>query len=833
MIVKKIELKNWGPHKSLSADTDAPVVGILGPNGTGKTNILEALQFAWTGLLDRPQEKYVRRSYAEDKPIKNGSVTIEFNKDGAEGRIFRQVGASPKRRLEWDGKTYTAMRDVDAVLRDVLDCDRKAISMAVFLSQGRIGDFLFATPAERERLMASLCLVDHLPKVADIIDQQLTDVRRLVANHEESLDEVREQLRSSEASVSHATSRLNESTDYTSSINWLREVLSKKQRVFELVETRTSRQGDLDQAKIKLDLLKKPEVRDSKDLEDLRGKLEAQEKASLELDKINNSIKYFEVRSSALEQATKSCKECWEAAEGLWEAEKQVRLIREKLDVVSRIQEAKSAADQALAELDRCNSERESLTLQHYSLKAKMAEAARREEEAHARIQELGFPEDVLRVRVSLLKDLVDKVSGPQTCPVCNQGSLSGSEILQDDLNKASAYLENLDSSRWETYKVESDYLRSTVEVQKANSRVGEAGSKLRRYNLAVEEATPKDGVPVVNREDYHAAIEKRATLQKAASGLQALESQVEELRKELKELAPEGIERLRSQGQELNLKLLSREEVADIRQKISDSEIYLRSWEKLNQDVDRAQSRLSEAVSEHAKVQGQLDSLLKHRPASVSQFDEDWEEALRVLQQKQARRHEMQGELNQAVKAFRGLENRLEEIKGKIAGQARIVEVISDLERLKSAFGRHGIQKHYLVDLFSVLSGLTRSNLTAWEADFSVKEDPDQPLNFLFSRAEEPEIWLDQSQLSGGQRVRLSISFLLAVQQLIFPELNFMVLDEPSTHLDTEGVEGLHRLFGAMANSLQSLDAQVFVVDHHEGLHSAFSKTVRLESWV
>jgi DNA repair exonuclease SbcCD ATPase subunit len=84
-------------------------------------------------------------------------------------------------------------------------------------------------------------------------------------------------------------------------------------------------------------------------------------------------------------------------------------------------------------------------------------------------------------------------------------------------------------------------------------------------------------------------------------------------------------------------------------------------------------------------------------------------------------------------------------------------------------------------------------------------------------------------NKLSGGQRVRLSIAFLLAVQQLIIPELGLLVLDEPTTHVNDEGVESLADLLQNLGAQLASSDAQIVVCDHDHRLERAFQITVRL----
>ena len=87
--------------------------------------------------------------------------------------------------------------------------------------------------------------------------------------------------------------------------------------------------------------------------------------------------------------------------------------------------------------------------------------------------------------------------------------------------------------------------------------------------------------------------------------------------------------------------------------------------------------------------------------------------------------------------------------------------------------------------------------------------------------------IWMPMKKLSGGQKVKLSIAFLLAVQQTICAEVNFLNLDEPSTHLDTNSTESLAELLNKMEGELESTGGQLWVVDHNVNLERAFKKSL------
>ena len=121
MRITNLKLRNWGPHEKLDLDMDSAVFGLLGENGSGKTNVLEAIDFCFTGVTERTQETYARRFQGESS---NGSAELTFNKDGLIGKIFRQVGTSPRRWMEWDGVKYTKTSDIDRILQEILDCDR-------------------------------------------------------------------------------------------------------------------------------------------------------------------------------------------------------------------------------------------------------------------------------------------------------------------------------------------------------------------------------------------------------------------------------------------------------------------------------------------------------------------------------------------------------------------------------------------------------------------------------------------------------------------------------------------------------------------------------------
>ena len=66
-------------------------------------------------------------------------------------------------------------------------------------------------------------------------------------------------------------------------------------------------------------------------------------------------------------------------------------------------------------------------------------------------------------------------------------------------------------------------------------------------------------------------------------------------------------------------------------------------------------------------------------------------------------------------------------------------------------------------------------------------------------------------------------------MQKELVTEVGFQTFDEPSTHLDEEGVDRLCTLFKKLQELLDTAEHQVWVCDHNPALESSFNKTLIL----
>jgi DNA repair exonuclease SbcCD ATPase subunit len=267
---------------------------------------------------------------------------------------------------------------------------------------------------------------------------------------------------------------------------------------------------------------------------------------------------------------------------------------------------------------------------------------------------------------------------------------------------------------------------------------------------------------------------------------------------------------------------------------KISLREQQLSEFNTLHTEVVSYEAKLQAASDNLAVYHEELAALAAEQESLYASFPErlkalikttpNFEEAKAVLSQKNKDYLELKVKTMEMRKQADVLKHRLQDIEKKIQLDHDKRDVIKDLQLIVTAFSRGGIPMAYVQHKFDNLVAMTQENLEIMEANFAIMPHKTKPVSLQFYRTDEPgQVVFDHDKLSGGQKVRLSIAFLLAVQQLVIPDLGLLVLDEPSTHLDKEGKENLKELLLNMGQQMDNSDNQLIVCDHAEELEPAF----------
>ncbi len=199
MRIKRLELVGFKSFVDPTVvDFDAPIVGIVGPNGCGKSNIVDALRWVMgemsaKSLRGRAMEDVIFNGSDKRLPLGMCEVSLTFStEDGiapAEYAGFTEITIT--RRLFRSGESEYLINKVPARLRDIVDLflgtgvGHKAYSI---IEQGRI-DFAINAKAEDRRL-----LIEEAAGVSKFKSRKEAALRRM-ESADQNLSRLRDILR--------------------------------------------------------------------------------------------------------------------------------------------------------------------------------------------------------------------------------------------------------------------------------------------------------------------------------------------------------------------------------------------------------------------------------------------------------------------------------------------------------------------------------------------------------------------------------------------------------------------------------------------------------------
>lgn len=191
------------------------LVGVVGPIGSGKTSILDAVAFALYGKTPvfSSESKTLIRQGAE-----SARVELAFESGGEVWRVIRviRMTGSGRHALYRGEETLTSPvcekeREVTARIEELLGLDFDTFCRSVLLAQNRFAEFLNASPADRDRVLKGVFGYDRLDDMqalardrrssAALALKELEGRLATLGEDEKRLEEARRALEGSAAEV--------------------------------------------------------------------------------------------------------------------------------------------------------------------------------------------------------------------------------------------------------------------------------------------------------------------------------------------------------------------------------------------------------------------------------------------------------------------------------------------------------------------------------------------------------------------------------------------------------------------------------------------------------
>jgi DNA repair protein SbcC/Rad50 len=834
MIITQFKIENFGGHKSFGFDSVSRVVGLVGANGAGKSTILEAIKFAITGTTHDDQRSYIR--HGTDK----AEVFMEFVKDGRAGQLTRTIGkTSGRRQLVWDGKTYKAAKEVDALMASIFGAGKQAIANAVFIRQGMLEQILFSGAADRRDMFIQLVNMDFCASRVRALESRIERLGAEIVDLGPAVDAASTQVRLLEAALVEVARELDVYPDRSDWLQWTRRRLAAQSQYdgleAQIIATGTDlrvRQIDLDEALKQngaesLDLLRQSVSRLASELDDEARVLAFNQKVNAGL------TQHLQVDTKWREQMQES--------------------MQTDVDLAALDKDYYECVGVSMADLNRwCEEQTCRGVLLHDAQKLQDALTEYRttlsqlKSPGHSSEEIMGWRDelDKLRVRISIFSSHLQQQEELAKCKESKERLQDGSircskcglrianpELLDEDA---------LNMARSDLYDLRLDYAERSAEIDR-NIKAWEAFRNTKASLETAIKQTEQSQEDVRHRlskmQDQPSVFALRDRMMTYATRKQQL------LYK--KQLATQVIAQLRPQREalqqyaayagnpvfEMAAVTQFAESVRRAQESFKKTKAGLEAVEQLNMAIVMLTEQIAGLRRRQATASADMvDPKDPHLADLCINSDRTWNSVVAHLESLQQTRNMVLGRVQQAQQALaqanqehHALIDRQQLDKGKL-------ELIQDLRTLSDLLKPEGLPMAVVDYHFGHLARLTQEALTQLDANFSIIVDSDKPLTFQFIRLDKAESMpLPMDKLSGGQRVRLCLAFLIAVQKRLVKDVGLLVLDEPSTHVDTAGVESLAQLLSNMTQQLQNVETQIVVCDHHEGLRGCFGTEIAL----
>ena len=215
MKLKKLELIGFKSfYDKTTFDFSAGVTAIVGPNGCGKSNIVDAIRW----VLGEHAPSYLRSKALEDVifagsdaagPLGMAEVTLTFENDDGNAppgyESYAEIAIT--RRTFRDGESEFCINKVPCRLKDIaelfLDTGAGARGYAI-VAQGKVGEIVDARPDEMRMIVEEAAGVAKFRVRRKEAERKMESTRQNLCRVKDILDEVRRQIGSLERQVRKA-----------------------------------------------------------------------------------------------------------------------------------------------------------------------------------------------------------------------------------------------------------------------------------------------------------------------------------------------------------------------------------------------------------------------------------------------------------------------------------------------------------------------------------------------------------------------------------------------------------------------------------------------------
>jgi exonuclease SbcC len=782
--LRRLKLVNFRQHADTEFDLGPGLTAVIGPNGVGKTTLLEAL--AWS-IYGNPAARGNKDSIRWNRAPARSPVRVEldFTLGAHEYRIARGLHDAQLFQDRGSDPISSGTAEVTAVLTRILGMTREEFFNTYFTGQKELAVMAALKPAERGRFLSQVLGYEKLKSAQDAVRQVRGQLKGELAGLESGLgvqsELERERTQAEERRVA-ATKAVEQSIEAKEKAGKALEIEGPEwTRMVDIRQKASSLESDRRAAEHQVVDAKREHERLDRDLAEAltaRTRLGDLTPKLAEVEPLRSELERLEAEGRAAGQRR-------DLSGQLKEVESQLNRA------ATRLLEMRDVATGAAAR------EKELLEARHKLKELETLEARARgdwvQEREHARTKR-----DELREQYRDIKEQRDKVVelGPKgLCPTCGRPLGKDFEKLVETFGEQ---LEKLETN--------GQYFRSRMaQLEAEPQEVTEAGRARAADAAAVQLLTQAVA-------DAKAAIRERTELER---GKKTLEQRIADLRNQIAALPEKYDEQRHDQV---------RDRLKELEPLIKQRERYAVQAERaaaLVTDMESAEKRLSEREN-RAEQLTQAIADLGFSEEKYKLVRERHERAVKAVQDAELDLVALRGDLKAAENALAHAVRRVEE-RAKLA--TRITGLQSDVrlhDELDTSFGE--IRTDLNAQMRPELSDIASSLLAELTDGRFTELELDEGYGIVLL-----EDGVSRPVPSGGEEDVANLALRIAISQLVADRagqpLSLLVLDEIFGSLDESRREHVVSLLRGLADRFP----QVILITHIESVRDRVDRVLRV----